>query len=556
MSMSLFERHQDRLEAALAASRTRAAWSPFTESPSRKHHPEGAHAAGRAAFEARLGAPFELELPGMIGRVGHEISPHTGEPLHIDYPQVDPERLLAAMQAALWPWAESSARERVGVCMEILAQLAEQVFENAYATMHTAGQGFMMAFAGSGANSLDRGLEGLAYAWRALSELPDSATFERSFGQGPVTLDKRYRAVPRGPAAVITCASYPAWNALPALFANLATGNPVVIKPHPSCILPMAMVVQTARRVLIAAGHCPELVTLAADTREAPITKALLARPELAIVDFTGAQEFGRWVEANCPGKRVYTETSGCNAVVLESVEDLDAVLAAIALSLCLFSAQMCTAAQNIFVPPTVATPQGPISRAALSSRLAEQIHAITGDPARAAAICATVQSPATVAAVEALAAALDPAAIVCAPAPYAHPEFPRARTLTPLLAHARASDTLYRREHFGPVGFIIACDSPAQALARATADAQAHGAIASYVYSVSREFRDHAERAFWRAGASVAFNLVRQSPINFTAAFSDYHVTGLNPAGNACLTDLAFVADRFRIVQSKTERA
>ena len=34
-----------------------------------------------------------------------------------------------------------------------------------------------------------------------------------------------------------------------------------------------------------------------------------------------------------------------------------------------------------------------------------------------------------------------------------------------------------------------------------------------------------------------------------------DYHVTGLNPANNACLADLAFVAARFRIVQSKVMR-
>jgi hypothetical protein len=38
--------------------------------------------------------------------------------------------------------------------------------------------------------------------------------------------------------------------------------------------------------------------------------------------------------------------------------------------------------------------------------------------------------------------------------------------------------------------------------------------------------------------------------PINFAAAYSDYHITGLNPAGNACLADLAFVANRFRIIQ------
>ena len=40
--------------------------------------------------------------------------------------------------------------------------------------------------------------------------------------------------------------------------------------------------------------------------------------------------------------------------------------------------------------------------------------------------------------------------------------------------------------------------------------------------------------------------------PLNFAAAYSDYHVTGLNPAGNASLTDLAFVAGRFRITQSR----
>lgn len=40
--------------------------------------------------------------------------------------------------------------------------------------------------------------------------------------------------------------------------------------------------------------------------------------------------------------------------------------------------------------------------------------------------------------------------------------------------------------------------------------------------------------------------------PLNFAAAYSDYHVTGLDPAGNASLTDLAFVVSRFRITQSR----
>ena len=53
-------------------------------------------------------------------------------------------------------------------------------------------------------------------------------------------------------------------------------------------------------------------------------------------------------------------------------------------------------------------------------------------------------------------------------------------------------------------------------------------------------------------AGAQLTCNLTGPMPLNFAAAYSDYHVTGLNPAGNATLTDLAFVASRFRITQSR----
>ena len=50
-----------------------------------------------------------------------------------------------------------------------------------------------------------------------------------------------------------------------------------------------------------------------------------------------------------------------------------------------------------------------------------------------------------------------------------------------------------------------------------------------------------------WREVLSV--NLTGAIYVNQSAAFSDFHVTGANPAGNACLTDTAFVATRFRRV-------
>ncbi len=59
-------------------------------------------------------------------------------------------------------------------------------------------------------------------------------------------------------------------------------------------------------------------------------------------------------------------------------------------------------------------------------------------------------------------------------------------------------------------------------------------------------------ELAYAQAGAQLTINLTGAMPLNFAAAYSDYHVTGLNPAGNAALTHLAFVANRFCVSQSR----
>ena len=544
--------HRPRLERAVSACAERGAWTPFIESPSGTLHPPGAKAAGLAWFEAQKNTSFPLSMPGEVGRLGSEVSPYTRDPLGVDYPQVEVDALMAAARAAMPAWQRAGVEARVAVCMEILDRLAHDVFGNAFATMHTAGQGFMMAFAGSGANSLDRGLEALAFAYKAMKDVPAEAVFERAFSGQPVRLRKRYRLMPRGVAVVVSCGSYPAWNAYPALFANLATANPVVIKPHPECILPMARVVQIARDTLQEAGFDANLVTLAADTRQAPITKALLLHTDTSIIDFTGSQAFGAWIEEHCRHADVYTETAGCNAVVVESAHALEPVLEAVAQSLCLFSAQMCTAAQNIFVPREgVRIGETRVSAERFAESLAATIDRMLGNPAHAAGICGALQTDAIT---HTLAALADHPGVVRPSRPYEHPQYSNARTATPVVLRTRAPDPLYQREHFGPVGFVIEADSREEALRHAASDAGAFGSIANYAYSIDPQFCADVEDAFAEHGASVGINLLRQRPINFTAAFSDYHVTGLNPAGNACLTDLAFVTRRFRIVQSKTE--
>jgi phenylacetic acid degradation protein paaN len=426
------------------------------------------------------------------------------------------------------------------------------LFENAHATMHTSGQSYIMAFAGSGANALDRGLEALAYAHKAMADVPATAHWERQFGKGGAArLHKQYHLMPRGVGVVICCATFPLWNGYPALCASLATGNPVVFKPHPGAILPVAMVTTVCREILAQSGFDPNLVTMVADTREEPATMALLEHPDTAIVDFTGSPRFGQWIEQNCREKLVYTETAGCNSVVIESTDNLQAMASAIAHSLCQASAQMCTSVQNIHIPAGGILAAGErVSFDEVAAAIVASVEKYVENPQ---VLCGTLVDDSILATIEryrGLAGQYGRLLRDSGPMDYA--DFPDARTASPLVLEAtEEARDIYREEIFGPVSFVIKGDTIDDCLRNATSNAREKGAITSHVYSVNEQFLDKAVDAYHAAGASVACNLVGM-PINFAAAYSDYHVTGLNPAGNACLTDLAFVSSRFRIVQSK----
>lgn len=554
----LFERHRPLLDKALDACEKRYAWTAYGESPSSRIHGKEIPAAARKEFDEMLGRPFVMDLPGERGRIGEEVSPFTEEPLGISYPQVDVDATFAAARAAQDVWRRLSVEERVGICLEMLDRLGRPaaLFLNAHATVHTAGQSFIMAFAGCGANALDRGLEALAYAYKAMTDVPATANWERRFGAGPaIRLRKRFRLIPRGTAVVVTCATFPQWNGYPAIMANLATANPVVLKPHPKTTLPVALFVRAMREVLAENGMDPNLVTMVADTRDAPVTVALLQHPDTAIIDFTGGPRFGRWIEQNCRDALVYTETAGCNSVVIESTGDFRGMCDAIAHSLCQASAQMCTSVQNIFVPRNgVDTERGHVSYEDVCAALRDSVDKIIGNPELAAFLCGTLVDEGIYQSIDALASKADGSVrIIRRSGRYEHPDYAHARTATPLMLAVDAGEQeLYGQEHFGPISFVIACDDADHGLERATEDVRRHGAITSHVYSTDADFLSRAEDAYHSAGASLSCNLVGM-PINFAAAYSDYHVTGLNPAGNACLSDLAFVANRFRIVQTRT---
>lgn len=555
---TLRERHGDTIEAAILATATRESWSPYSDSPSTKIHGVEKPVEGKRAFEAQLGRRYAIDQPGVIDWVGGEVSPFTREPLGITYPRSEPTALIAAASSAVSSWRKVDPETRIALCVEIADRLYARNFEMAHAIMHVAGQSYVQAFSGSGPNALDRGIEALAYAAKAMRDVTPQATWRRRFGTDDVVLEKSYVLVPRGVALVICCASFPTWNAYPALFANLATGNAAIIKPHPIAVLPMAIVVSVARQTLADYGFDPDLVSLGVDTLEEPVAQRYIEDPRVQIVDFTGSPRYGAELERTISGKQLFTETAGVNSVVIESVADLTATARAIARSTSLFSAQMCTSPQTVFVPAAgISVGQGRASFEEVAQAICDEVDAIAGDPAQAAGIMGAIQGEVSLGVIERLTQALSDRAgarILRHAMPYAHPDFPNARTLTPLVAIVDEScSDLYAEEQFGPVLFIVAAPSADAAVTEATELARTHGAISTYLYSTDQHFVARSTDAYEEAGANLSINLHGAMWINFAAAYSDYHVTGLNPAGNACLSDLAFVTSRFRIVQRRS---
>jgi phenylacetic acid degradation protein paaN/phenylacetate-CoA oxygenase PaaJ subunit len=551
MSHPLFERHQKILQDAVAAIRSRTYWSAYPEIPSGKIYGENAKADGQAAFEARLNQPFVIDQPGTVSSVGGEVSPY-GMELGITYPKADLNVLLKAATAALPAWRDASIEARVGVCLEILARLNKRSFEMAFAVMHTTGQAFMMAFQAGGPHAQDRGLEAVAYAYEEMKRVPEHVTWEKPGKGEPIRLQKRFRIVPRGIGVVVGVSTFATWNAYPALFADLVTGNAVVVKPHPGAILPLALTVVVARDVLKENGFDPNLVTLAADTGAAPVTKELVCRPEVALVDFTGSTAFGNWIENNARQARVFTEKAGVNAVIVDSAADLKAVVRNLSFSVSLYSGQMCTTSQNIYVPKNGIMVGGQrVGFDEFARALAGGVDQLLADPARAVELLGAIQNEATLKRLEA--APSEGGEVVLPSKALTHAQFPQARIRTPLILKVRADqDRVYQREMFGPIVYLIATEDTDDSIARATYGAREHGAITFSIYSTDPKVLARAEHEATDAGAAVSCNLTGDVYVNQSAAFSDFHVSGANPAGNATLTDSAYVANRFRVVQSR----
>ncbi|MBU0587355.1 MAG: phenylacetic acid degradation protein PaaN [Gammaproteobacteria bacterium] len=552
MPHPLFDKHRALLDAALQAIQTRTYWSPYNEMPSPKTYGETAAEDGKRAFEALLGKKFEITQPGQTGWLGGEQSPF-GITLDVQYPVCDAQALVEAGQKAMASWQAVGCEGRTGICIEILDRLNRQSFELAHAVMMTTGQAWMMAFQAGAPHAQDRGLEAVTYAYREQSFVPAEALWEKPQGKNPpLVMKKHFEVVGRGVGVVIGCGTFPTWNTYPGLFAALATGNAVIVKPHSNAILPAALTVRTIRTVLAENGIDPDLVTLCvAEKRET--TQALVTNPVVKSVDYTGGNVFGRWLLDHCRQAQVYAELAGVNNIVIDSTDAYKAMLRNLAFTLSLYSGQMCTTSQALLVPAGgIETEDGHKSYDDVCADLARAVEGFLAKPEVALSVLGAVQSADTLGRIaEAQSGALGK--VVLASKKLEHPEFPQAEVRTPILLACDAADEkAYMEERFGPISFIVKVADTTSAIALSERIVATHGALTAGIYSVKPEVIDAMTAATWRSKVALSINLTGGVFVNQSSAFSDYHGTGGNPAANASYADSAFVANRFRVIQRR----
>jgi phenylacetic acid degradation protein paaN len=403
----------------------------------------------------------------------------------------------------------------------------------------------MMAFQASGPHAADRALEAIAAGYEELQRFPNHALWDKPMGKFNIQLNKEWRAVPKGISVVIGCSTFPTWNSVTGIYGSLITGNTVIVKPHPGAILPIAIVVAEIRKVLAENNLDVNACQLGADTFDKMITKPLAEHPDVKLIDFTGNSIFGNYLEA-LPGKAVFTEKTGVNSVILDSAEDIDKVAANLAFALTLYSGQMCTAPQNFYIPASgIKTPAGVVSFDAFAQKFVENINALVDNPKAGPFVLGAIQNKKTCERVTE-AETLNGKVWLKSRA-IENPMFKKARVATPVVVEVSADvKGVYAKELFGPIALLIKTKDTDQSVALAQEMALLHGAISCGAYTTDAQVKEKIADAMSLAATPVSFNLTGGIYMNQNAAFSDFHVTGGNPAGNASFTNPDYVTRRF----------
>jgi phenylacetic acid degradation protein paaN len=536
----------NNVQQLINANKNRLYFAQYNENP--KAYPETAQSEGLLAFQTKLNSNYNVLLNDSISEYyGEEVSPYMLTGLGIHYPKLNATDLINNSSIAFNQWRNVDIDTKYEILSKSLENVSKRFFELAYATMHTTGQSFLMSFQASGPHACDRALEVLVAGYEQLSYYPKNIEWTKNLGKFDLIIHKNYKPIPKGVALVIGCSTFPTWNTVPGLYASLITGNTVIVKPHPKSVYPIAIFIEELRKVLAEYNINPDVVSMAIDSVDNPITKVIAEHPSVKLIDYTGGSSFGNYIESL--GKVCFTEKAGINSVLIDSVNDADKIFQNIAFSISLYSGQMCTAPQNIYISKDgIQTSNGHLSFDECVTGIQNALTNLLGNPKAAAPTLGAIQNQFTIERITNKISELDHnSKLIEVNVEVVNDEFKDARIALPKLMVVDAEiSQAYMEECFGPLSFIIKTNSYEDSLRFMKASGENHGAITCLAYTTNeakmKEIEDEMNSVF----VPVSFNFTGAAFVNQHAAFSDLHVSGGNPAGNATFTNADFINKRY----------
>ena len=204
----------------------------------------------------------------------------------------------------------------------------------------------------------------------------------------------------------------------------------------------------------------------------------------------------------------MFTEKAGVNTVVIDSTSDFRAMCQNLAFSFALYSGQMCTAPQNLYLPAAgIETDDGRKSLAEVGAGIEAALDKLLGDDARAVELLGGIVNAGVLERLESAGSRGD---VLVASRTVTHPAYADATVRTPALVALTAADSdVYESECFGPVAYLIATAGTDESIDLFRDTVQRHGAMTAAVYSTSDEVIDAVREAALDAGVALSENLL-----------------------------------------------
>jgi phenylacetic acid degradation protein paaN len=549
--MFLFEKYKSIINETIESIHKGHFFNKYPELPTDKIYGEQSISDGYQKFKSHINNKFEeLRQTMPESWEGNEESPFLQQPLNILYPTFDINTLIERAKNEYHKWRKVSVEDRAGLLIESLERIKKRFFEIAYSTMHTTGMGYVMAFQISGPHSAQRALNAVASGFEALRRYPVTRFGKIVQDEFGIKLGKSWIAVPKGISLIIGCPNFPSRDTVPSIFASLITGNPVIVKPHSSSILPIAIAVAEIQKVFSENGFDPDVCQLAVDSDDQDYIKSLVEHPNIKLIDFKGNCLFSSYLE-NLKDKTVFTEKFHINSVIIDSMDDPDVAIKNLVMSLALYSGQMGNTPQNFFIPEQgVKTPDGIVSYNDFVSRFIKALSELINDEI-GAQILGSIQNKATISTIEKF--EKHNGSLIFKASPYPHPEYKGARTLSPMIMELFPDQKdIFMKEHFGPVGFFIKTKNSFHSLDLAYEIAEKKGALYCSVFTNNEKFKDIIIDQMTTTNTPITFNMVGNIYLVPGTNYDEYHLTGGNTASNASAANLDFVLQRFTWVGCK----